>query len=192
MKLSQIRDTHFGDYEDFPDQCSYPYAVKAAWYEELVTCHVPIASTWDASLKCDYDRIGDSRKRDKANKKDKANPIRISNLNRTAEYLRKHGFKVTRVHVGRTRKGFHVRIWLDPYVGGSSFKGMYTVLKLQAMLGDDPFRQAFNASRVRRKRRGWNILFTSKIHNGVITSREVFDLDWTLKVSKIFGLGLNS
>ncbi len=189
-----MRDTRFSTYDDTAPQCSYPYAVKMAWYEELVTCHVPCAPTWDASIKVDYDH---------------GNRMSMRALRETAAYLAKKripvpreipysinaikgrsvSIRVTRVHVGRTRKGLHLRLWLDPYIGGScpiKSAHQYTVLRIQEMLGDDPVRQKFNRGRVRRHRKGWNILFTSKLHNGQVTSCERFDLRATLRVQKVF------
>lgn len=153
-------------------QSSYRFSFKEALYVEMPSPHPTVADTWDASVKVDYDTA--------------RNPIRVRDWKNTAEYLKKHGYTVTRAFVGRSRKGWHLRLWLDPVIGGATYNGCYTVLKLQEMLGDDPIRQRFNRGRVRRKRPGWSILFTHKFHNCELTSCEVYNPEWTKKAQAIF------
>jgi hypothetical protein len=164
-----VRDARFGEYEKYPNQCSYPLAVKLACYVETGTAKGAVQPTWDASLKIDFDH---------------GNPIRKRLLVHAAKEIVCSGYKISRLFVGKTRKGHHVRIWLDPYIGGSTNKGQYTVLRFQRLLGDDPIRQRFNRGRVRRKRKGWNILFTAKVHNGMVTSAEEYDPEMTTRVAK--------
>jgi len=157
---------------DRPKQASYPFSFKEALYVELPSPHEPHKDTWSASIKVDYDVA--------------RNPLRIATWKLVAKYLRSRNIRVTRAFVGRSRKGFHLRLWVEPYIGGSTYKGCYTVLRIQEMLQDDPVRQSFNRGRVARKRPGWNVLFTHKFHNCELTSCEKFDPVLTLKASKIF------
>jgi hypothetical protein len=79
-----------------------------------------------------------------------------------------------------TRKGVHLRAWLEKSRDMSDVE----LLRLQAMLGDDPRRQAFNASRVQRGVKGWNVLWTMKIRNGEVVGREVYSEEWTEKFTR--------
>jgi hypothetical protein len=57
-------------------------------------------------------------------------------------------------------------------------------LDIQKNLSDDPRRQAFNAARVARGAKNWNVLWNVKIRNGVIVSRERRDPVWTDRFRK--------
>jgi len=150
---------------------------------EEISAHEPFGPTWDAHIKVDYDQ--------------NRNPFRISLVKKTCEYMKKRGLVVNKVFVGKTRKGWHLRLWVKrsstPWVRkASSFLPFSiqwlpaeTTLKLQEMLGDDPFRQKFNASRVRRKKSGYNVLFTHKYNNGKLIGKEVYNLEMTRKVENI-------
>jgi hypothetical protein len=140
-------------------RASFPCAFKSAFYVEGT-------SEWDADLKCDYDQ---------------RNPLRQFRLREAAAYLVSRKIVVIKVVVATTRKGHHLRVWLDRRVGP------YTALRLQAMLGDDPYRHRFNTRRVRHRREGWNVLFSAKYHNGILTSHEQFDALWTDVATRIFG-----
>lgn len=113
---------------------SFPFAVKRTFFIER--------EGWDANIKVDYD--------------DNKNKILIKNIRSASAFLKKKKLEVTKVKVSRTRKGYHLRIWLNKTIGP------YTTLRIQSILGDDPERQKFNLIRVRKKMNGWNVLFTEK------------------------------
>lgn len=134
---------------------SHPMAFKSRLYIERYG--------WDADIKVDID--------------DHKNPFRISNLRVTAKWLKSRSYLIKRVVGYKTGRGSHIRIW---FVAGSSDTGgidvpPYTVLRVQAMLGDDPVRQRFNMRRVRRHEDGWNVLWTEKWRNGELVSKETID-----------------
>jgi hypothetical protein len=106
----------------------------------------------DATLKVDYDGV-----------------VPVRKIAVTGKYLKKRRFSIKRLEVSKTRKGHHLRIWLDKEIGP------YTTLLLQSMLGDDPQRQKFNRIRVRRHKHGWNVLFNAKYRGKSARMEEVPD-----------------
>lgn len=137
---------------------SFPNAVKRSFFIET--------EGWDANIKVDYDT--------------KRNPIKTRNLSNTAKYMSKHKISVTNCEVSKTRKGYHLRVWLSKPIGP------YTTLKLQSMLGDDPMRQIFNARRVRNKRDGWNVLFNEKWRGKTLAWKESLDIEESKNIGKFF------
>ena len=158
---------------------SYQRAFKSTFYIEETSAYEEFGPTWNASLKVDYDT--------------NRNPLKISLIKKTQKYMHRRGMHVWKIFVGKTRKGWHLRVWIqyNPLHVAYDYYDHYwlpaaTTLKLQSMLGDDPFRQKFNASRVRRKKAGYNVLFTHKYYNGKLIGQEVFDPEMTKKVENIF------
>lgn len=141
---------------------SYPNAFKSMYYVER--------ENWDADIKVDID--------------DHRNPLRTANLREAAAWLKKRDYRVTRVMGLKTRRGLHIRLWMF----GTGFAEMppYTVLRVQAMMGDDPMRSRFNRRRVVRHEQGWNVLWNQKWRNGKLVSEEVFDVELTKKLERIF------
>jgi hypothetical protein len=75
----------------------------------------------------------------------------------------------------RTKKGLHLRAWTFRPTRMTD----EAILAFQAALGDDPRRQAFNATRVAKGKTNWNVLWNVKLRNGVVVSRERQDPMWT-------------
>lgn len=135
---------------------SFPNAVKRSFYVET--------EGWDADVKVDYDT--------------KRNPFRIYRIQSAANFFKKYGLRVVDLKVYTTRKGHHLRIWLDRRIGP------YRALRIQSILNDDPQRQRFNKIRVRKKMAGWNVLFTQKwigktLHWKETEDSEATKLVWT-------------
>lgn len=136
---------------------SAPYAFKSRYYVEH--------TDWDADIKVDYDS--------------NRNPLRMRVVRKAALWLERRRIFVDRLAVSRTAKGVHLRAWT------STPLGPYTVLRVQALLGDDPMRQCFNAARVRRKEPNWNVLFNEKWRNGRLLYREALSPELTERVARI-------
>jgi hypothetical protein len=124
---------------------SFPNAAKRRYDIER--------SGWNAHIKVDYDE-----KR-----------IPMFRVKRVALFLSRGRLTVLHAEVCETRKGYHLRIWLDRAIGP------YTALKAQEILGDDPMRQKFNRKRVRKHRPGWNVLFNEKWRGEKCIMREEKD-----------------
>jgi len=118
---------------------------------------------WNAQIKVDYD--------------EKHIPMR--RVQRVAGFFAKRRLNVLDADVRATRKGFHLRIWLDKDIG------QYTALKAQEILGDDPMRQKFNRKRVRKKKPGWNVLFNEKWRGEKCIMREEKDETMTNRVCEV-------
>src|SRR5437868_4474447 len=97
-----------------PPRPSFPNAFKSKYYVE--------SRGWDAAIKVDYD--------------DDRNPFTLRQLRTTAAWLHQQRVAIVRVEIAATRKGHHLRAWTDTPIGP------YRTLRIQTMLGDDPFRQA--------------------------------------------------
>lgn len=133
---------------------SFPNAFKSKLYLEI--------EGWDAVLKVDHDQ---------------RNPFSVERLRTCKKSIVRALGRISAVLVYRTAKGHHVRIFADRGPGGHVVPAR-TILRLQAMLGDDPTRQKFNRARVRRGEAGWNVLWNRKIRNGHLEMVET--LSWTL------------
>jgi len=138
---------------------------------------------WDATIKVDYDTA--------------RNPLLVRRIVSVLAEL-----EVVRLKVYRTRKGYHLRVWLSPgrvcpcvlsrqttacvRCGGQGTLPMSArkILRLQAALGDDPMRQRFNARRVRRAKAGWNVLWNSKYKNGRCVMHEEVDVGLTTMIGE--------
>lgn len=134
---------------------SFPMAVKRRYDIEK--------DGWDAHIKVDYDE----------------KKIPFHRIRRIVPFLSKRWLRVVRVEVAETRKGYHLRIWLNRPIGP------YTALGAQEILGDDPIRQVFNKRRVRKRRPGWNVLFNEKWRGEKCIMRENPDADATREVTRI-------
>jgi len=151
-------------------------AVKRSFYIEK--------EDWDATIKVDYDT--------------NRNPISIRRIRSVAKFLHKHKLDIVKIVVSTTRKGYHLRIWLDKPIGP------YRTLRIQSLLGDDPQRQKFNRIRVRRKMNFWNILFNQKWIGKTLAwkespdqlmtklvwsklSEEKYDDEWTQRIGRVLG-----
>ena len=72
---------------------------------------------------------------------------------------------VFRVH--RTRKGYHLYMFMDDKEKfRTATEKKLAILVIQASLGSDPIRSAYDYLRVCRNAKVWNILFTSKYLKG--------------------------
>lgn len=118
---------------------------------------------WNAHIKVDYDK--------------KHIPMR--RVGRVASFLSKRKLAVVGADVRTTRKGYHLRIWLDKDIGP------YTALRAQEILGDDPMRQRFNRKRVRKQKPGWNVLFNEKWRGEKCIMREEKDEAMTGRVCEV-------
>jgi hypothetical protein len=107
------------------------------------------------------------------------NPIRVRALRSLRRYLDSRSVTVNCAKVFVTSKGWHLRAWTSRRLGP------YETLRAQSAAEDDPMRQRFNARRVRRKERGWNILWNAKHRNGQLIYREEADESWTARASTI-------
>jgi hypothetical protein len=138
----------------------HPSAAHA--YKSMFYCENQYA---DATLKVDYDT--------------NRNPLSLARVARVfasrafSTALSRNMVAVSRAMVFKTGRGHHLRVWLTR-LRNQPFPAR-TTLRLQAMLGDDPMRQRFNAARVRRGEKHWNVLWSMKSRNGKIVSREVVD-----------------
>ena len=140
---------------------SFPNSFTSKFYIEI--------TGWDAHLKVDHDG---------------PNPFSLRRLRAARSALLRVG-PVKTITVYKTTKGHHIRIWFAPLVKRLSAA---TALRLQALLGDDPKRQKFNARRVRRREVGWNILWNSKTRNGRVEMLERVDAELTQIARKVFEL----
>ncbi len=120
---------------------------------------------WHADIKVDID--------------DHKNPFRVSDVHATAKWLKSRRYKVKRVTGYKTGRGWHIRMWFDGGLSDGHNVPPYTVLRVQAMLGDDPVRQKFNMRRVRRHEDGFSVLWTEKWRNGELVSKETLDSKFT-------------
>lgn len=105
------------------------------------------------------------------------NPIRPRALRGLRAYLDSRSVKVTCAKVYKTSKGWHLRAWTSRRLGP------YETLRAQSAAEDDPMRQRFNTRRVRRRERGWNVLWNKKYRNGQLIYREEIDTSWTARAS---------
>lgn len=122
---------------------------------------------WDAAVKIDHDG---------------GNPFSIQRLRRLHGSILAAIGPVRDVAVYRTAKGHHVRIWAHPWTRVVTARA---ILRIQALLGDDPKRQKFNARRVRRREAGWNVLWNTKLRNGHVVMVETFDVELTVQARKV-------
>lgn len=140
---------------------SFPHVFKSRYYVER--------TDWDAHFKVDYDTH--------------KNPLSLTKIKRTFEYLKKRCYQVTRVKAYETGRGHHLRVWTN----GHDLPA-WTVLRIQSMFGDDPIRQRFNERRVRRREDAWNVLWNEKWRNGKLLSNEVFDERLTKQIERMIQL----
>lgn len=138
-------------------QHAAPHAFKSRYYHERIG--------WDANVKVDWDTA--------------KNPITIPNLLALRAYLDRRRARVERAEVYRTAKGYHLRAWTSRELGP------YETLSAQSAAGDDPVRQLFNARRVRRREKFWNVLWNEKWRNGRRIYREELEESWTDKARRI-------
>jgi len=143
---------------------SFPHAFKSRYYVER-------GDGWDATVKVDYDG---------------RNPLSIRKIMSAKKMIDRLRLVATRAEVSRTKKGHHLRVWLRSPHGRPV--PARTILRLQAVFGDDPMRQKFNTARVRRDEPGWNVLFTCKYRNGILLYREEADAEKTIEVCKTLNL----
>lgn len=139
-------------------QHSFPTAFKSRYYVEY--------RDWDAHFKVDYDTH--------------KNPINLKKIKLTLQYLKQRSYEVTSIKAFETGRGHHLRVWTN----GIDIPA-YTVLRIQAMFGDDPIRQRFNMRRVRRREDGWNVLWNEKWRNGKLLSNEMFDERLTQQIKRM-------
>lgn len=142
---------------------SLPGAYKS-WYADEA------APGWSAPIKVDYDF-------------DKTKP-KAKDVKAVAAFLKKHSMTASLVRAYTTRRGLHLRVWVDPDMLTDA-----QILSVQERLGDDPMRCVFNAARVERGEIAWNVLFCRKARNGKIISQEEYSREWTAKFMKWFGVG---
>ena len=140
---------------------SAPKCFKSLYYEETKDS--------DATVKCDFD---------------KRNPMSVARVSRVIERISsfRRDFMVRSLIVNTTRKGHHLRMWLSTTRGIPTAR---SVLRIQSAMGDDPMRQKFNAARVRRGEKHWNVLWNKKIRNGRTVSEEVLDEDLTKRLQAV-------
>jgi len=136
---------------------SAPHAFKSRYYHER--------ERWDAAVKVDWDR--------------NRNPVTLRALRALREYLDRRHVATVRAEVYSTAKGWHLRVWTKRELGP------YETLHAQSAAEDDPMRQKFNARRVRRLERFWNVLWVEKWRNGHLLYREALDKHWTAKAQEI-------
>ena len=158
--------------EYLPSQVSPPevYTWTSLYCEETME-----DDRWSAQIKIDYDRV----------------PV-WRNLRQLAVWLRARRLRVTRTEgyrnqptnsdpqACRTRRSYHVRIWLD---GRFTTR---TILRAQAIAGDDTDRHAMNVARVRARVDPWNLLFTKRFQDSVLVAEEVHDTETTRHLRAIF------
>lgn len=135
-----------------------------------------IGARWSASLKVDHDA---------------RNRFSLPRFRRALPALRRMG-TITLVRVYTTAKGHHLRVWMVGHrarcAPGTDRLPATSILRLQALLGDDPIRQKWNAARVRRGEPFWDVLWTIKLRNGVVTMRETLDPILTAAAERICGM----
>jgi len=134
---------------------------KSLYYEETKYS--------DATIKCDFD---------------KRNPMSVVRVSRVIERISsfRRDFMVRSLMICTTRKGHHLRMWLNTTRGIPTAR---SVLRIQSAMGDDPMRQRFNAARVRRGEPHWNVLWNKKIRNGKTVSEEVLDVELTKRLQEV-------
>lgn len=133
------------------------HAFKSRYYVEKENA--------DADVKVDWD--------------DNRNPIKERLLRETRRWLDGRKIRIERLMILETAKGWHLRAWTSKRLGA------YTTLRVQTMLGDDPVRQRFNARRVKRKERSWNVLWNEKWRNGQLIYREELNEEWTQRANTL-------
>ena len=146
---------------------SHPTAFKSTFSIE--------DTDWNADLKVDYDSG--------------VNPINVKTIVKFLKNLykpqRRHFYRIQgyTFKIYTTGKGHHLRIWLHRY--STEPLPATTILRFQRDLDDDPMRQKFNASRVRKGEPYWNVLWNLKIRNGKTISKEEQDKNLEDQVVKL-------
>jgi len=141
------------------------WAVRPAGFKSYYAHEGP---GWTADLKVDYDRATNWPTRDACRA--------------ARRFLRERGVDIATVRAYATRKGLHLRVWVNGALLDSA------ILHVQTLLRDDPWRARFNAARVVKGLGGWNVLFTEKWKDGVLVSWETYDLAWTETISRWLGV----